>query len=92
MTHTHGDYVCAARRVRRLRRLLRNLALYVVIALGLTLVNLLASPGRFWVQWPVLGLALAAAVQAAAVFLPGEWLGPDWEERRIRELLRDREG
>lgn len=91
MSHTHSEYACAVRRVRRLRKLLRNLALYAAIALGLLLVDLLASPGRFWVQWPVLGLALAAAVQAAGVLLPGEWLGPDWEERRVRELLRDRD-
>jgi hypothetical protein len=89
MTHTPSDHSTARRRVRRLRRFYRNLSLFAAIALGLGLLNALASPGRWWFQWPALGLALAAAFQGASLFVFGSWLGADWEERKVRELLED---
>jgi two-component system LytT family sensor kinase len=93
MIHTPSEYSVALRRVRRLRRFYRNLALYGAIVLGLALLNALVSPGRYWFQWPALGLALAGAIQGASLFVFTDWLGADWEERKVRSLLRDgREG
>jgi hypothetical protein len=93
MTPMDSEYGAARRQVRRLRSLYRNFGLYVVIVAGLALINGLASPGYWWVKWPALGLALAASFQASLLFAFRGWLGPDWQERKVQQIVaRGRKG
>ena len=55
----------------------------------LFVVNLLSSPGEWWVVWPALGLAFALAMNAIHVFGVDSFLGPEWEEKK-RDELRER--
>jgi hypothetical protein len=71
-------------RVRRLGRFYRHVRFAVVTFIILFAINLLASPGDWWVQWPGLGLAIAVMLSAVRLWLsPGDQL---WEERRMRKL------
>lgn len=93
MKPVHSEYDAARRQVRRLRSLYRNCGLYVMIVLGLALINGLASPQYWWVKWPALGLALAASFQASLLFAFKGWLGQEWQERKIQQALaRGRKG
>jgi hypothetical protein len=87
-----SEYGAARRHVQRLRSLYRNLGLYLLIVFGLALVNGLASPSRWWVQWPALGLALAASFQASLLFVFKGWLGQDWQERKVQQILNKQRG
>jgi hypothetical protein len=93
MTPIDPQQQSARRHVRRLRSLYRNFGMYVVIVAGLGLINGLASPGYWWVKWPALGLALAASFQAFFLLGFRGWLGPEWQERKVQQVLaRGRKG
>jgi fatty acid desaturase len=83
--------VSARRQVRKLREFYQ-LCLTAVFVIALTgVVNALTAPGHWWSLWVVFGFAVAIAFSALDTFGRGLWLGRDWEERKVRELLgRDR--
>jgi len=80
------DYRRAKRRVRLLRSFYIHLMLYASVMILLLIINLATSP-VWWVQWPFLGWGIGLAAHALAVFGFVGWLGPEWEERKIKELM-----
>lgn len=84
-------YRAARRRVRRKLRFFRHATTYVLLNLGLFLIDL-ATGGGFWVQWvaAIWGAFLAWHFLSTLV-LPALW-GPDLERRMIERELRRREG
>jgi hypothetical protein len=49
-----------------------------------------ASHGAIWFYWPLLGWGIGLAAHGLSVFgLEGFW-GPDWEERKIKEMIDKR--
>lgn len=80
----------ARRQVGMLRGFYHHLAVFLVVNCGLLLINLAASPGRWWFYWPLLGWGLWLAMHAVATFGGRRWLGAEWEERKLRELLADK--
>ena len=79
-------YRRARRRVRSIKAFYLNGLISVGVIILLFAINL-ATGGHWWVQWPLLGLGLGVAAQAVAVFGLSGWLGADWEERKVRELM-----
>jgi hypothetical protein len=66
---------------------------YVLVNIGLFVVNSLLTGGRWWSYWPLLGWSIGLGVHALNVFALGGRFGRDWEERRTGELMdryRDR--
>lgn len=77
----------ARRQIQLLRAFYHHVLVFVVVNAGLATINLLASPGRVWFYWPLLGWGIGLALHAFATFACGRWLGADWEERKLRQLL-----
>ncbi|MBI3140617.1 MAG: 2TM domain-containing protein [Rhodocyclales bacterium] len=75
------------RQVARLRGFYRHALIYVAVNAGLLLIDLLRSPGEFWVVWPLAGWGVAVAIHGLSVFFGGRLLGAEWEERKVRELM-----
>ncbi|MFY7813700.1 MAG: 2TM domain-containing protein [Chryseobacterium taeanense] len=44
---------------------------------------MITSPGYLWFFWPMLGWGIGVAAHAANTF----WIGKEWEEKKIRELM-----
>jgi len=84
------EYQVARRQVCRLRGFYSHLSVYLAVNAGLLLINLFSSPGRLWVVWPLAGWGIAIVIHGASVFLGGRWLGREWEERKIREIMDNR--
>jgi two-component sensor histidine kinase len=80
-------YQRARRRVRALRSFYRHLTIYVAVNTVLVIVNLLAPSGRLWFFWPMGWWGLGLLVHAVSIWSGPFWLGRDWEERKIAELL-----
>jgi len=80
----------ARKRVRDLRGLYVHAAIYVVFMAGLTLINWLTSADYWWVVWPMVGWGIGLGAHAVSVLFEGTLLGPEWEERKTRELLERR--
>lgn len=80
-------YQRAKERVGALRGFYIHLTVYVIVNLFLFLLDVLTSPGSLWFYWVLLGWGIGLAVHAAYVFGIGRWLGPDWEEKKIKETM-----
>ena len=82
-------YQRAKERVEELRGFYVHLTVYVTVNLGLFLINMLASPGSLWFFWPLMGWGIAVALHALFVFGSGRFLGADWEEKKIKEIMEN---
>ena len=78
-------YQKAKERVTNLREFYGHLSVYVIVNLGLFLINMATSPGTIWFIWPLMGWGIAVALHALRVFV--ELPGSDWEEKKIAELM-----
>ena len=75
------------RRVHRLREFYVHMAVYVAVIGGLAIFNWVVSPDFWWVAFPAIGWGIGLAAHAISVFFEDGLFGPDWEERKMRELL-----
>lgn len=79
-------YERARRRVKELKGFYTHAAVFVLVNIGLFVVNLLTG-GPWWFFWPLIGWGIGLGVHAFNVFGVGGTLGRDWEERKTRELM-----
>ena len=86
-------YERARRRMEEVKGFYTHLLTYVLVNLGLLVLNLVTSPGDFWFFWPLLFWGVGVLAHGASVFGPRGFWGPEWEERKIKELMeKDRGG
>jgi hypothetical protein len=91
-----GDqrYDRAHARVKELKGFYTHATVYVLVNIGLFVINLLTG-GGWWFYWPLLGWGVGLGIHALSVFAFGAGGGPwgrEWEERKTRELMdRDRD-
>jgi two-component system LytT family sensor kinase len=79
-------YVAARRKVKSIKGFYLHVSIFALVVTFLFLVNLM-SGGPWWVQWVILGWGIGIAAHAMAVFGLAGWLGSDWEEKKIKELM-----
>ena len=82
-----ASYDAARKRVRQLKGFYVHLTVYVFVNALLLVINLVTSPGALWFYWPLLGWGIGIVAHAASVFGTGRFLGKEWEERKIKELM-----
>lgn len=68
-----------------------HLGVYALINLFLIVLNLITSPVYFWAIWPLLGWGVGLGAHAVATFGLFGIGSKDWEERKVRELMRQRQ-
>lgn len=76
----------ARKYVKRLRDFYQ-LLLVAVLVIALTAIVNLSQGGRIWFHWVVVGFGIALAFSALDAFGRSLWLGPGWQERKMREYL-----
>lgn len=76
-------------RMRGIRGFRKRAASFGVIVVFLFAINLLTSPGTWWVVWPALALAFVLCMNAIKVCGVEAFLGSEWEEKK-REELREK--
>ena len=77
----------AFRHVRRLRGFYAHLYNYLGVNLGLLIINLVFTPARLWVLFPMLGWGVGLLMHALSVFRPAWPFGPEWERRQVERRL-----
>ena len=87
MNTTDRNYQKAKKRVKQIRGFYTHLATYVFVNTLLFLIDLMASPDTLWFYWPLLGWGIGIVLHAFYVFGFGRWFGPDWEEKKIKEIM-----
>jgi heme/copper-type cytochrome/quinol oxidase subunit 1 len=89
----HDAYEQARQRVRAMRGFYIHLLFYILVNGALFIINLAAGAAHgagWWFYWPLLGWGVGLAAHAVGVFGLRGWLGPEWEERKIKEQLSKR--
>ena len=80
-------YFKAKKRVEEIKGFYGNLTAYIVVNIGLLVINLLTSPDHLWFYWPLIGWGIGVAIHGMKVFNYMPFLGKDWEEQKIKEFM-----
>ena len=80
-------YFKARKRVEEIKGFYGNLIAYIVVNIGLMVLNLLTSPGYLWFFWPMLGWGIGVLFHGMKVFNYMPFFGKDWEEKKIKEFM-----
>ena len=88
MNEQEIKYQKAKERVAVLRAFYRHLSVYVIVNLGLFLINMATSPETLWFIWPLMGWGIAIVLHALRVF--GGAFGSNWEKKKIDELMKEK--
>ena len=77
----------AKERVEELKSFYIHLFIYVIVNIGLFLLDVLSSTDSLWFYWPLLGWGIGILAHAFSVFGLRGILGKEWEERKIKEIM-----
>ena len=80
-------YFKARKRVEEIKGFYGNLIAYIVVNIGLMVINLLTSPGYLWFFWPMIGWGIGVLFHGMKVFNYMPFFGKDWEEKKIQEFM-----
>lgn len=73
--------------VRDLKGFYAHLTSYVVVMIGLIVINLFTSPGYFWAKWPLMGWGIGVISHGLSVFEVINLFGADWERKQVEKRL-----
>lgn len=81
----------ARKRVRALRDFYSHAATYAAVNVLLVVINLMQGSGYFWAIWPILGWGIGLVSHAISVYGTSGIGGKEWEERKVREYILQRQ-
>ncbi len=81
-------YDRAKEKVRNLKAFYANLISYLVINVVLIIINYVTSPGHWWFYWVTIFWGIAVLIHAVKVFITGNKLSKEWEEKKIDEEMK----
>lgn len=85
-----NKYLRAKDRVERLKKFYGNLTSYVIVISGLAVINYLTNDWVYmWFLWAAFGWGIGIVFHAIGTFDLNPFFGRSWEERKIKELMRD---
>ena len=84
----YDKYARAKKRVEDIKGFYSNLISYIVIIPFLVFINLRFSPGHHWFIYPMIFWGLGIIIHGFGVFGKSRFFGRDWEERKIREIMK----
>ena len=86
-TISEDRFLKAQKKVEELKGFYGNLSSYIIVNIGLIILNLVTSPGHLWFFYPLLGWGIGVAIHGMSVFNYMPFLNRDWEEKKIQELM-----
>lgn len=87
-----NKYLRAKARVERLKKFYGNVTSYVLVVSLLAAINYYDNEWRYaWFLWVAFGWGLGILFHAVKTFDLNPFFGRDWEERKIKEFLKDEE-
>ena len=83
----NSKYVKAVERVEKLKEFYQNLASYCLVIPFLIFINLRFSPQFHWFWFPIFGWGIGLVFHFLEVNNYNIFLGKNWEDRKIKELM-----
>ncbi len=85
-------YIRARERVEKLRKFYGNLTAYFLIITLLAFINFWTNDFSYmWFLWAAFGWGIGLVFHAISVFNLNPFFGREWEERKIREFMKEEE-
>ena len=88
---TETSYYKAQKRVEDIKGFYGHLTSFIVVILGLMILNLITSPQYLWFLYPAMGWGIGIIVHGMSVFNYLPFLGNKWEERKIKQFMEREE-
>jgi hypothetical protein len=85
----NSKYVRALEKVEKLKEFYQNLASYCIVIPFLIFINLRFSPGFYWFWFPIFGWGMGLAFHFLEVNNYNIFLGKNWEDRKIKEMMKE---
>jgi two-component system LytT family sensor kinase len=85
----NSKYVRAVEKVEKLKEFYQNLASYCIVIPFLIFINLRFSPGFYWFWFPIFGWGMGLAFHFLEVNNYNIFLGKNWEDRKIKEMMKE---
>ncbi|AWH85390.1 histidine kinase [Flavobacterium album] len=86
-SESESSYLKAQKKVEDIKGFYGNLMSYIIVIAGLAILNLATSPEHLWFLYPMIGWGIGVLVHFCSVFSYIPFLGRDWEERKLNELM-----
>ncbi len=82
------DYARILKRVDDIKSFYGNLTAYLIVIPALAILNFVTYPKFLWFFFPAIGWGFGLLFHFMSAFNYMPFLGRDWEERKVRELMR----
>ncbi len=87
MTQSETAEQDALEYVRDIKAFYNHLFTVAGVIVALSVLNLVITPGYFWVKWVLFGWGIGVASHAVNTFEVINILSPDWERRQVEKRL-----
>ena len=77
----------AKQRVESLRAFYTHLIIYVIVNIGLVVLNLVTTPQSLWFYWVTIFWGIGLLIHAFTTFGGKVFLGREWEEQKIKDYM-----
>ena len=88
-TNNSEKYLQAKKQVEKIKGFYRHLAAYFIVIISLVIINLNTSPEYLWFLWPLFWWGIGLGFHAMKVINYMPFLGANWEEKKINELMEN---
>ena len=85
----NSKYILAVERVEKLKKFYSSLASFIIVMPFLIFINLNYTPFFYWFWFPLIGWSIGLVSQLLEVNNFNIFLGKNWEEKKIREIMND---
>jgi hypothetical protein len=82
-------YFKAKKRVEEIKGFYGNLIAFIVVNIGLLILNLETSPNHLWFYWPLLWWGIGVVFHGLIVFNYMPFFSRNWEEKKIKEFMEN---
>ncbi|MCK0146977.1 2TM domain-containing protein [Arenibacter sp. F26102] len=87
-----NKYYRAKERVEAIKKFYLNLGSYLIFIMFLAAINYFTNKWQYaWFLWAAFGWGIGLVFQAVKVFGLNPFLGKNWEEKKIKEFMREDE-
>lgn len=87
-----NKYLKAKEKVEEIKKFYTSLVSYVIVISILAAINYYLDQWQYmWFLWAAFGWGIGLIFQAAKTFALNPFFGRDWEERKIKEFMKDDE-
>ncbi len=73
--------------VRKVKGFYINLAVYILVIVGLFVINIITAPGYIWAKWPAMGWGIGIIFHGLGTFKIISLFGPEWEKKQVEKKL-----